>query len=374
MAVIMLFAAQSASGQNLPMKLQDGFDYTLRVLGYAISQNPEKSYLNPSNILGLANHQFELDLRPDFSLDTGPVYLGLKPRMDASIRNWSEGLQNDQTDSDAEFYIQEWQTKYRPFDQFCVSYGRENLQWGPSFLLSPSNPFNAENGRNNPKKEVASSDYGKAVWTPNSTWTASFIANTAEGRLERGDDFKPAYALKTDCTTEGKSFSLIVSKQGSEDPVAGLFGSWNTTDSTILYCEARTGKGDNEIIVGNSITMQNGGILVLEYFHNSDGNSHDPAILLVPPFHEIDQHDIFLRKNYFLVQYSQPNMAKSLDLTLRWTINLDDSSCLLTGLTEYEIGDHAKLFALGLLTAGGENDEFGNILNNSVMAGIDYIF
>jgi hypothetical protein len=44
-----------------------------------------------------------------------------------------------------------------------LSYGRENLQWGPSYLFSPSNPFFHDNGRSNPKKEIPGMDFARLV-------------------------------------------------------------------------------------------------------------------------------------------------------------------------------------------------------------------
>jgi hypothetical protein len=273
-----------------------------------------------------------------------------------------------------DFYVQEWLAAYRPFDELYVSYGRENLQWGPSFLLSPSNPFNSQNGRDNTKLEVPGSDYGKVIWTPGSSLSVSLIANTCEGRLDLAGEFEPAYAVKVDYVLEGKTISLVASRRRHDDPRGGLTASWNATESIILYCEAGVGKDDPELLVGNSITLDSGAVFAFEYFYNGSGSRKDPMLLLVPPYKPLDSYEIFFRKNYLLIQYSQLDVAEVLDLTLRLTLNIDDGSSRLAGLAEYEVGDHMKLFAVGMLSSGNRNDEFGNIVNNSVMAGIDYVF
>ena len=54
---------------------------------------------------------------------------------------------DDTSESDTDAYINEWRLRFRVSDQFFLSLGRENLQWGPSLLLSPSNPFNSGNNR-----------------------------------------------------------------------------------------------------------------------------------------------------------------------------------------------------------------------------------
>ena len=76
-------------------------------------------------------------------------------------------------------FVNEWFFRYRLTDRFFASYGRENLQWGPSFLISPSNPFIERNGKNNPYLEVPGLDYAKINWIVDSSWSAQLIANTA---------------------------------------------------------------------------------------------------------------------------------------------------------------------------------------------------
>ena len=82
----------------------------------------------------------------------------------------------------------------------------------------------------------------------------------------------------------------------------------------------------------------------------------------------------FLRRNYLLLQYVQNNIRNVIDLTLRWTRNLDDSSCQFTALVTYSLGDHTELFSVGTVNGGGRDTEFKSILDYQWMAGIKYTF
>lgn len=82
----------------------------------------------------------------------------------------------------------------------------------------------------------------------------------------------------------------------------------------------------------------------------------------------------FLRKNYALLQYTQNNIKNRIDLTLRWTQNLDDGSCQSATLLAYSFGNHLELFSVGTLNLGGKNTEFGSILNYQWMVGLKYTF
>jgi hypothetical protein len=80
----------------------------------------------------------------------------------------------------------------------------------------------------------------------------------------------------------------------------------------------------------------------------------------------------FLRKNYALLQYNQNNIKNSIDLVLRWTQNLDDGSGQFTTVVTYFLGKHLELFSVGTVLAGGNESEFGSILDYQWMFGLKY--
>jgi hypothetical protein len=82
----------------------------------------------------------------------------------------------------------------------------------------------------------------------------------------------------------------------------------------------------------------------------------------------------FLRKNYALLQYTQNNIKNKIDLTLRWTQNLNDGSGQFTTVVSYSLGNHLELFSVGTVMAGGKNTELGSILDYQCMIGLKYTF
>ena len=135
-------------------------------------------------------------------------------------------------------YVNEWLVRLKARDNLFVSYGRENLQWGPSFLFSPSNPFFQDNGRSNPFLEVPGMDFARVVWIPHSLWTASFIVNMDEGRntLLGPDPFEKIYALKIDYTGRENYASIILSQKDYKKSM-GFFGGWTVSDAFLVYGE-----------------------------------------------------------------------------------------------------------------------------------------
>ena len=142
-------------------------------LGYTLMNDVKDSRLNPYNILGIPSSLYEGVLRLDFSLSISeiPLRIDFKPRAAANITAWEDGVfeyKGPETDGDA--YINELLVTYGITQRLFLSAGRENLQWGPSYLYSPSNPFLGDNGKNNPYLELPGLDYIKSLWIISNGW------------------------------------------------------------------------------------------------------------------------------------------------------------------------------------------------------------
>jgi hypothetical protein len=280
--------------------------------------------------------------------------------------------------------------------------------------------------------EVSGLDYGRVVWIPSSTWTASFIVNTHEGRQELFQDFEETYALKIDYVGEKTFFSLIPSHQEGEDVMLGLYAGWNVSDPWILYAEGRVSTEDDDAqgLLGASYTLKTGATIAVEFYRNQRGCTLEPfercfgietsadqiestadvlqeaydnvdlSGLTTPSewytavenalrdafegrpvpetagfnIEELDYVDYLVRRSYSLVQFTDTRINDRMNLILRWIHNFDDSSDHTIGIIEYEVGDHAQLFTIGNLFLGGEDTEFGSLLNYSLMAGVSYTF
>lgn len=340
---------------------------------YLASQDLAQSALNPNNVLAIPSTQAEVEIRPDFLLSNDFIELVFKPRFVVTRRDWSEGLLDGTSDSESDAYVQEGYARVRLNDSFFVSYGRENLQWGPSYLLSPSNIFNVENGRNSPQAEVPGMEYARMVWIPDNTWSLSLIANTGKGRSDQVD-FKKVYALKIDYTNEHKYFSLIPSYQDDGDASLGYLAGWTATDALLLYFEGRAGEGNSDqFLLGGTYTLEGGSAIAMEFFHNSEGCTNSSVVVCYTPGNT-PAANAYVRKNYLMLQYLDTALYDDIDLTVRYIHGLDDDSSRLIGILEYELGQNAKLFAVGNLFHGDSKTEFGSLLNHSILVGVGYTF
>jgi hypothetical protein len=379
-------AAEPAVEKGLMDEILQGFYWRLNVLSYGTYQNLQHNPpLNPDNVLRIPTYQAAINPRLDLDLNVRQFELGVKPRFLYLWQRWEEGLPANQQDSRTEFYVNEWIARYRPIDELSLSYGRENLQWGPSKILSSSNPFNQNNGQNNPWLEVPGLDYARAVWIPNTTWTSSFIANTAKGRLgeplgfeinanEPSVNFKKSYALKGDWTGDGKYVSVIPSYREDTGYRVGFFGGWNVTDAVLLYTEGADGNYNGlQLQVGGSYTFEGGMTVNLEYYHNGDGcvsKNIDRC------FRDGDASfsDPLVRGDYMLLQYSDHDIWDYLSVDIRLLNNFNDQSTQLTGIFEYEVGAHTQLYLVGTGYMGSRDSEFGSLLKYSLFGGVAYTF
>jgi hypothetical protein len=368
-------APEPTATEELLEEIRDGFTARVELLGFGLIQKPINSLLNPNNIQGIPRYQTELDFRPNFNLTFRQLEMGLKPRLEVKWRKWDEGPEKG-SKGDVDAYIQEGFTRYRPVDSLILSYGRENLQWGPSYLFSPSNPFNRDNGRNNPYLEVPALDYARILWLPTDQWTVSFIANTTKGRDRLIRNFKRGYAIKVDYSAGGKYLTFIPSYREDGEFNFGFFGGWTVTDAFLLHTEGTIGHGTDEtvILVGGSYTFEIGPTITAEYVRNQNGCDREPFRLCFPPFGTGEPSDILFRKNYLLLQYSHTRIMDTMDIGVRWIRSLDDDSNRIVNILQYDVGKSARLFAVANAFPARKNTEFGSFLDYSVMLGVSFIF
>jgi hypothetical protein len=398
--------------------------FDLRILTYSTIQEPANSSQNPENdFLQMPHYLADLEIRPDLRLTIDPLELSVKPRMRLEFSYWQEGNRKGESEWVDDWYINEWLARLKLLQNLFISYGRENLQWGPSYLYSPSNPFFRDNGRRNPYLEVPGMDFGRVVWIPGSSWTISFIANTDEGRNEITGPvpFEKTYALKLDYTGRENYASAILSYREGSKIAGGFFGGWTVSDAILLYGEGAITQGSEALypqqdsspfgasmqalhrdshaikpalLIGGSYTFATNGTLTLEYTYYGPGYSaaeadryyslRDKAAEairsggLLSPLGQMTLGQTastglrFLRKNYAMIQYTQTNIKDKIDLTARWTQNLDDGSGQFTGLVTYYLGNHTELFSVGTVMEGRKDSEFGSLMDYQWMIGLKY--
>jgi hypothetical protein len=412
------------------------FSLDFRVLTYGAIQGVAASTQNPSNnFLQIPRYVANLELRPDARLNLDPLDLSAKPRARLYYSAWQEGGRQGESQWDTDWFVNEWLARLKVRPDLFLSYGRENLQWGPSFLYSPSNPFFRDNGRRNPYLEVPGMDFARIVWIPESSWAMSFIVNTDEG-LNRMTGpgrflastlappaFEKTYSLKIDYTGRERYASIVLSRRADSENILGYFGGWTVSDAVLLYSEGSFTKGSQALypvagssplgaplqplyqnassiypvlLFGGSYTFEAGGTVTTEYtyygpgYNNSEANQYyavrgmaatafsQGGSMAGPGQLVLGQTAVtglqLLRRNYLMIQYIQNNTWNVLDLTFRWTQNLDDGSGQFTSVVAYSLGKHSELFSVGTVTAGGRNTEFRSLIDYQWMAGLKYTF
>jgi len=406
-------------------EVSKGFEYSLRMLTFGAYQGVADSSQNPDNdFFQIPRYVADLELRPDARLNFRRLDLSVKPRGNIEWMAWEDGVKEGETDWDDDWFVNEWLARIRVTQGLYVSYGRENLQWGPCYLFSPSNPFFRDNGRSNPKQEVPGMDFARLVWLPAMSWTISFIANINEGRQEfRFFEFDKIYAVKLDYSGQEAYASMILSHQESDRNRLGVFGGWTATDALLIYGEGTISRGTNAlypikannplgasmeevddqdlslkgtVLAGGSYTLEVGPTLTVEYVYNGTGYSDGEADLyyqlrqaaadaysLSGPIGDLSRLTLsrtadpklrFLRRNYIMLQYQQNDIRDVLNLTFRWTRNIDDGSGQFIAIMEYYLGEHTMIFSIGGINSGSSDTEFGTILDRHCMIGVEYTF
>lgn len=334
------------------------------------------------------------DFRIDASLAFDRAYFEVKPRMKLTKEYFERGPKDGDERSDTDWYINEWVAQVFVLDDLSLSYGREDLQWGPSFLLSPSNPFDSFNGREDPKTEVDGADYVKLVWTPDYSWTFSLIANTSEGLKENQRSFEEIYAFKVDYLFDRGNVSAILSTTDEKKPEVttgdydtgdrlGAYLSYNLTDAFIGYVEGSASEQDEEVLLGGSYTFNSGLSINVEYFYNStgiDGYSEEPPVEVLSYLPELfeqyfnaSNRETFLLQNYTLLQVFQSDVIGSLDTLGRFTYNWDDDSWSALGHLEFDLNDYMQVFASGTLFSD-DKGELDALREYWVQIGLEFTY
>jgi hypothetical protein len=420
-----------AASEETSDAAEGGADFSRRIttrltlLSYGVVQDAAASSQNPGYLfLDLPVYQGDLEARPDIYMDLKAMDISLKPRF---TLQWQSGNHNDTTGTsqwDSDGYINEWLARLRICASLFLSYGRENLQWGPSYLLSPSNPFFDDNGRSNPKQEVAGMDFARLVWLPDANWTLSLIANTGPGRQTDAEaSFEQTCALKVDYVGQSAYGGTVLSHRNADRTRLGFYGGVTASDAILLYAEGSLARGtaalypvadagvsgatliptrddsdalESLLLFGGAYTLEMGPTLTLEYVYNSSGYDRQAsecfyrlrdtaAEALVAggpgqgPAAELlgrtaDPGLRLLRRNYLMVQYGHNDIGDALNLLFRWTRNLDDGGSRFIAMADYFVDDHLSLFLVGTLNFGGSHTEFGSFMDRQWMLGAQYSF
>ncbi len=416
-----------ASSDQKPLSFLDsakqGFSYSSRALLLVDTQDPGNSTQNPDNaFLRLYRYSGELHVRPDLFLEL-PYVSGLfKPRAMAYYRWRKDGVTAGETDSDSRFFVNEWRMQVRPVSELFLSFGKEKLLWGSSFLASPSNLFFKDTEKTRPKNEIEGKYLAKIQYLPNDVVTFSLISNT---QRQEDDGFRPLHALKTEVMGDNFLVSLIGYEQRESRFRMGSFGQWTASDSVILYYDGIVKKGSDALypkqdpglpfggefvkkfedssrlffttVAGGSYTTLSGSTMTLEFLYNSEGYGDAEAREYYDlrknasdhyfdnsPLSGLSQKTLaeslttglpFLRRYYLMVQYQEREIKNVLDVILRYAYSIEEDSGAATTIVEWKLSDRMSIFNVNnISTRNDKNNEYNSLIRNSFMLGIEAHF
>ncbi len=404
-----LLAAAPAAAGPLP-GLGDSAEATLRLVASHRSQRLSLGALNPDNrALNLPSRTSEGEARLDLTLAVGPFDVTAKPRGRVTRDAWSDGRRAGEAEGETDALLLGGVVRGRLGDRLFGSFGRETLQWGPGQLVNPANPFFAENGRENPLREIPGLDFARAVWLVGDGITLSWLTNTGVGEgTPLNTPWQPSHALQVEVTGQEASGGAVLHGGRGRPPSAAAFGQWTASDALLAYGEVRVSRGtegrypgptgvaasreeDGRLypfaLLGASYTLEGGTALSLEYAYHRDGYdrgeagrffdlAHARADLvargLAPPGDPDDTLGLrLLRRHYLFGQVLRAELWDRLTLVLRWTQNLDDRSGLATGYAEWNLADRWRLFGFGAGGTGGNRAEFGSAVRAVGLVGVE---
>lgn len=404
--------------------IKNGFSYNLKSLLFFDAQYPGHSTENPENaFLDLYRYSSELHLRPDFFLET-PLFSGVfKPRMISYYRWWEDGVTKGDTNAHNRVFVNEWLMQLKPHSSLFISFGKEKLLWGPSFLVSPSNILFKDTEKVNPKTEIEGKYLAKLIYLPSKTLTFTAIYETQKEESQLQETVKPVRALKLDIMGSSFFSSVIGYLQNARFRL-GSFGQWTASDALLLYYDGIVSKGtdalfpvqdrDNPlngsfqkkydhsdklfatVTAGGAYSFVSGATVSMEFLYNGVGYDDAEAgqyhqLKKTAAVHLFDKSSLsplsqktlaealntgspFLRRYYLMAQFQQREIKNVLDIILRYTHGLEEKSGQFSTILEWQVAERIQLFNINTIALGGSDTEFKSVLSKSFMIGLELHF
>lgn len=388
-------------------------------------QAPSLSSQNPDNaFLRLPRYTSDVQLRPDFFFESASLNAVFKPRATASYDWWKDGVTRGETDSTSRAFVNEWRLQAQANPSLFLSFGKEKLLWGSSFLVSPSNILFRDTEKVNPKTEVEGKYLGKVMYLPDNRVTVTVISETQKEEDSLGTSAPPLRALKAEVTGSSTQISLIAYQQQHGRARLGSYGQWTASDAVVLYFDGLVSKGTEglyperdpqnplggalvekfgasskvftTVTAGGSYTFLSGETVSMEFLYNGKGYNDQEA----KDFYEFRQQagvglfDIgligslsqqflsgalarsseFLRRYYLMAQIQEREIGNVADVMLRYVHSLEEHAGQVSTILEWRMTDRLQFFNINSLAVGGHDTEFNSILSRSYLAGVEMHF
>lgn len=383
-----------------------------QALVYATALSPEESDFNPANALArIARRQANTELRLDLAAGAGPCKASAKLR--------GRYQRGGHAESHATFLNQGGLHCRAAGGDVELAAGREVLQWGSSFFLSPSNPFFIDTGKTNPIQELVGKDMLQASWFPDSGLTVSAIRNLRHSAQEPDKaNFSPVSALRVDWVGDGASGGAIVSRRDDGVRRLGLYGTLPYSRALLLYAELNAGRGNagwfaepaadsafgwrmarsrlgdsrlqHTVLAGAGYTFESGWTLNAEWIQGNEGyNSaqraavNTAATAAARAFPSAQSAGLlgsalspnlpYLGNRYLFLQLLRTEWQDKGDVALRWTRSFGaGEGTLVSGSFTWYLNNHSQLFLVASHGRGGGPSDFGRLIRSSVQTGVRF--
>lgn len=402
-----------------------GFSSNVQALLFLGAQYPSHSTQNPDNaFLRLPRYTGDIQFRPDFFFER-PSFNGVfKPRAIASHAWWRDGVTRGETDSGNRVFVNEWRVQAQAHPALFVSFGKEKLLWGSSFLVSPSNILFRDTEKVNPKTEVEGKYLARLMYLPDNAVTITVIGETQKEENTRGLPERPLRAIKAEVTGSRAQVDLIAYQQQHGRSRLGSYGQWTASDAVVLYYDGLVSKGTDglypeidpqnplggaliqkyagsgktftTITTGGNYTFLTGETLSAEFLYNGGGlNAHEAgdyyrlrqnaadglfdtgpvgALSRQTLFDALIRSSDFLRRYYLLVQVQEREIGNVADVILRYVHSLEDHAGQVSTILEWRLSDRLQFFNINVVSTGVNNTEFNSIVTRSFLAGLEMHF
>jgi hypothetical protein len=358
-------------------------------------------------------------------MDTPIVSWSFKPRVTYFSRWWEDGITKGETDQEARFFVTEWMIQPKPTDDLFISFGKEKLLWGSSFLVSPSNILFKDTEKANPKTEVEGKYMVRVVYLPTSRVTVNFINRTQKEENIFGERSQPIRALKVDVMGGSTLVSVVGYNQQHERFRLGSFGQWTASDAVVLYYDGILTKGTAvrypvqnpaspfgaefvqsheassrffpTVTAGGSYTFLSGETVSLEFLYNGTGYDDAEArdyyslrknaansffdsgalggLSRKTLAESLNTGSAFLRRYYLMAQFQEREIKNVLDVMLRYVYGLEERSGQASTVLEWQMSKRLQFFNINTVAvSGGGDTEFNSVLARSFLAGVEAHF
>jgi len=412
--------------EQVQQNADERFTSNVRALLYADVQYPAHSSQNPDNaFLHLYRYSGTLELQPDLFYDGNLVSALFKPRFTSSSRWWEDGVAKGEQNNLSRAFVNEWRVQAMPLSSIFVTFGKEKLLWGPSFLASPSNILFKDTEKVNPMTEVEGKYLARVMYLPTAALTLQAITETQKDDTMPQVNDNPIRTIKADWVGATAAVSLIGYFKHEDRFRFGSYGQVTASDALVLYYDGivsletdvlypvldpasplggtfakkydGSGRPFATVTAGGAYTFLGGSTLSMEFLYNGQGYNDATAtdyyrLRQNAANHFFDDGAMsglsrktlgeslntgspFLRRYYLMGQYQVREIKDVLDIMVRYIYGIEERAGQASTILEWRLSDRVQFFNINIVgIKGGKDTEFNAILARSFMAGIEVHF